>query len=219
MTGPINLVLYLIFIVPAMLVGFVFARRKMFVPFHKLTMTAITLTNWVLIVIFMSRQYARAVVPELPDGLRELTYLLPTLHLLIGGIAQLVATYLVIRMWIERTPIEKRVPRQLLLRRIKPVMCTTLALWLITAALGLSIYLVWYVTPVDAGADSAPATATEETAPTGETLETPVVTEEAAPAAATSTPGTMPESPTATEPPEPEATEEPVPATTEEAGG
>jgi len=90
--------------------------------------------------------------------------------------AQGLATYLVIRMWLENV-----LPAFLLVKNIKRTMRLTLSLWLVTAALGVFTYIVWYVAPVNAlptgPADpgiNAPA-ATEEVQPA--TLG-PVVTEE-----------------------------------------
>jgi hypothetical protein len=43
------LVAYVFLLIPLMLIGFGFARRKLFVPHHKLVMTIITIANWFLI--------------------------------------------------------------------------------------------------------------------------------------------------------------------------
>src|SRR5260221_12794812 len=98
-TSDLVLLAYIFLIVPAMLVGFVFARRKMFEPYHKLTMTTITIVNWLLIIFVMLVTYRRDVLPSIPQNLNQPSGLIPTLHLIPGLIAQLLATYLVIRMW------------------------------------------------------------------------------------------------------------------------
>ena|SRR5258708_10596158 len=129
---------YVVFIVPAMLVGFVFARRKMFVPYHKFTMTTITIVNWLLILFVMQVSYRTYVLPEIPKNLGLLNILIPTLHLIPGLIAQLLATYLVIRMWFE-----KQLPDWFKVKNIKVVMRTTLALWLLTFILGIGNWLLF----------------------------------------------------------------------------
>jgi|GEM_PF-3745850 len=157
--SDLTLLAYIILLVPLMLIGFVFARRKMFVPYHKLTMTTVMIVNWVLIAFVMAVSYSQAVAPELPEGLNRAFILLPTIHLITGGIAQILATILVIRMWFEHV-----LPPALKFEPIKPPMRWTLALWLITAGLGVAIYLVWY-TPVGAAMGNQevmPPVATED---------------------------------------------------------
>lgn len=188
-----TLLLYLFVLTPLMLLGFYFARRKMFFPHHKLTMTAVVILNWVLILVVMAGSYSSGVLPGLPASLSDIRILLPTIHLLTGAIAQLTATYLVILMWTERTPYEKLLPFRI--KNIKTPMRVTLTLWLLTVLLGFGIYGTWY------------GGSTQQSAPE------PAVTEEA-PAEATE----APVEPQATE--EAAATEPaPDPAATEEAGG
>src|SRR5258708_38652789 len=123
---------YVVLIVPAVLVGFIFARRKMFEPYHKFTMTTITIVNWLLIIFVMFVSYRDYVLPEIPKNLGQLNILIPTLHLIPGLLAQLLATYLVIRMWFER-----QLPDWFKVKNIKLVMRTTLALWLLTFIIGI----------------------------------------------------------------------------------
>jgi uncharacterized membrane protein YozB (DUF420 family) len=194
--ADLTLLAYLLLIVPGMLAGFIFARRGRYVPHHKLMMTAVTLFNWVLIVFLMAVSYRDGVAPEVPQGLGRLPILVPSVHLVLGAAAQLLATYLVLRMWLEN-----RLPRWLLLRRFKHVMRLTLALWLVTAAFGTLTYTVWYLLPEDV-AEAAPAP--ESTVTPDSNIQSPVVTEEAAP-------DDPPAAPVVTEEPAP-------PVTTEEPG-
>jgi uncharacterized membrane protein YozB (DUF420 family) len=158
LSRDLTLVAYILLLVPSMLVGYVFARRKMFVPHHKLMMTGIMLLNWVLIAFVMVVSYRGAVAPEVPERLNEAFYLLPTVHLITGGLAQLLATYLVFRMWFEKV-----LPQWVMVRNIKFYMRLTLVLWLTTAALGAGIYFLWYVEPAQAGGETGIApVATEE---------------------------------------------------------
>ena len=55
--ADVTLLAYLLLIIPAMIVGFVFARRGMHRPHHKWTMTAITIVNWILIIFLMLAAY------------------------------------------------------------------------------------------------------------------------------------------------------------------
>ena len=137
--SPSDLVLliYIVFLVPAMLVGFSFARRRLFIPQHRAIMTGITIINWILIFTLMLVTYRRDVAPQLPDHLTALNVLIPSIHLITGLIAQLLATYLVIRMWFTY-----ELPNWFKIVNIKTPMRITLGLWLATAVLGV---LTWAV--------------------------------------------------------------------------
>ena len=176
-----TLLAYLFIFLPAILAGFYFARRRLFNPHHKYIMTGVVIANWVLILAVMVGSYSQYVAPSLGDRLGETSVWLPTLHLITGGIAQLLGSYLVILMWTENTRFERILP--LRIRNIKTPMRATLVLWTATIALGLALYLTWYSRPALADNDIAPA-ATEEAPDATEeapdaTEEAPVATEEA----------------------------------------
>jgi uncharacterized membrane protein YozB (DUF420 family) len=184
--SQITLLGYIVILVPVMLVGFIFARRKKFRPHHKWVMTLVTLANWALILLHMSLSYSAFVAPASEGGplgnpVGDPANLIPTIHLVTGGLAQILATYLVILMWTERTRFAWVLPKALQIRNIKPFMRTTLALWLVTAALGAVIYLTWYPPSAAATGQVTPVPteeATQErTPPTGATDEaSPVAT-------------------------------------------
>ena len=144
-TSDLVLLAYVFLLLPGMIIGFFFARRKMFVPYHKLTMTGVTLVNWVLIAFVMVVSYSNYIAPYVPDNFSDIRALVATIHLLSGAIAQGLATYLVILMWTERTRFEGLLPSALRIRRIKTPMRLTLALWITTVVLGVGIYFTWYV--------------------------------------------------------------------------
>lgn len=162
--ADLTLIAYLAIIIPAILIGFFFARRKWFEPHHKLTMTAVTLVNWGFIGFVMAVSYVDSVSPNVPESLGEDFIFVPTIHLLVGLTAQLIASYLVIRMWFE-----KQLPDWFKVENIKRYMRITMGLWLLTAALGLALYVVWY-SPEDTTAQDAPPPASTEEA-TSETLD------------------------------------------------
>lgn len=164
LTKDLVLLAYVFLLLPAMVVGFIFARRKMFVPYHKLTMTAITLINWVIIAFVMAVSYASSIAPYIPENLSDLRAVIATIHLTTGALAQGIATYLVILMWTERTRFERLMPAMIRIRRIKTPMRLTLALWMTTVILGIGIYFTWYVSGENSGA-AVPPGATEEAVP------------------------------------------------------
>jgi uncharacterized membrane protein YozB (DUF420 family) len=210
--ADITVIAYLVLIIPAMIAGLVFARRKMHRPHHKWTMTTIAIVNWIVIVFLMLVAYRFDVAPNIttqPDNTR---YLLPTIHALFGLPAQLLATFLVLRMFREDSQVARAKARgetnmsKYWFKYAKPVMRLTLTLWLITAVLGVVSYLIRYeLVPAYTldGKIAAPAATPEILAP----LETPeigapVETSEA------SAPAETPEVPVATEELQPGETQE-----------
>jgi hypothetical protein len=140
-SSTLVLLAYIFVLAPGMLLGFYFARTKRFSPQHKLTMTGITVLNWILIIALMIVSYSNFVLPAFSRLTSDVFVWLPTLHLLTGTIAQLLATYLVLLMWTEKTSFERIVVYRI--KNIKTPMRLTLALWLITILLGVGIYLTW----------------------------------------------------------------------------
>lgn len=182
-TQDLTLLAYIFLLIPSMFIGYGYARRLKFIR-HKYVMTAITLFNWAIILYLMAVSYSYVVVPTVSKNLSQFAASIPTFHLLTGLSAQILATVSLIRMWFER-----RLPKSLRYEPIKPQMILTLILWLITAALGILIYLNWYgipfqSKPADTGgrpavvgteeATKPPQAATEESTKTG-----PVGTDEA----------------------------------------
>lgn len=161
--ADLTLVAYIFLLIPLMVIGFAFAVRKKFVPNHQVTMTAVLIFNWGLILFIMAASFDSSVRPNVPDGLDERLYVLPFIHFLFGFAAQVLGTYLVIRMWFE-----DELPAFLKIKKIKTPMRLTLAFWLVAATLGIATYVTWY----DVGGSSADS---DEIAPDA----TPEITPEA----------------------------------------
>ena len=159
--ADITLIAYILLIAPVMIIGFVFARRKMFIPHHKYAMTAVVIVNWVLILLVMQISYRNGVAPYTDQAGNEPSILIPMIHLLSGGIAQILATWLVIMMWTENTGAAGILPNFLRTTNIKPWMRLTLALWLLTVVLGIGIYFTWY-TPSASPSDLQEPVSTQE---------------------------------------------------------
>lgn len=213
--ADITLIVYILLIVPGMLVGFVFARRRLHRPHHKYTMTIITVVNWLLILFLMVGAYVFDVADNIGQQPGNARYLLPAIHALLGLPAQLLATYILFRMFREDAQVaaaKKRGETELSkywFKNAKAFMRLSLALWLATAVLGIGNYIVRYeVIPAFnlGGAPAAPIATEETTALPPE----PVETEEAT---------ALPPEPAVTQDvPAPAETVEP-PAATEDASG
>src|SRR5262245_8211463 len=105
--ADITLLAYVLLLVPGMIVGLVFARRKMHRPHHKYTMTAILVINWLLIIFLMVAAYSYDVAPNIGAKPGNGRYLLPTIHAVLGLSAQALGTYVVYRMFKEDADVAK----------------------------------------------------------------------------------------------------------------
>lgn len=196
--ADLNLLAYILILLPLMAVGYFYARKKMFEPQHKLAMTTITGLNWVLIGIVMISSFTDSVAPNVSSDFDQDFIYVPTIHAIVGLGAQLLATYLVARMWLENV-----LPESLLVKNIKLYMRITLGAWVFTAAFGILLYFTWYSDVDASGGDGAPVV-TEEPAEPG--LGEPAQTEE--PTSGDNQP-TATEAPTNADNGQPAGTEEP----------
>jgi uncharacterized membrane protein YozB (DUF420 family) len=184
--ADITLLAYILLIVPAILAGFFLARAGKHRPAHKWVMIIITLVNWVLIIFLMFAAYVTDVGPNLGSQFANPRYLFPAVHGLLGALAQLLATYIVVRMIWEDAQVSRAKKRgetdlrKYWFKGAKGIMRFTLLLWLITASLGIISYLVRYNVVTLASNVPAPV-ATQEVAPPASTeaIPLPAVTEEA----------------------------------------
>lgn len=198
--ADVTLVAYLLLIIPAMVVGFMFARRGKHRPHHKWVMTTITIINWILVVFLMFAAYRFDVAENIAGQPTNTRYLLPTIHALFGIPAQLLATFIILRMFREDSQVARAKRRgesdtsRYWFRRAKPVMRLTLALWLVTALLGVVSYLTRYdVIPAYALSVQVIAPmATEEVATPTETPDVPAPAATADPPMATEEPALAP---------------------------
>ncbi len=218
--ADLTLLAYILLIVPGILAGFVFARRKLHRPHHQIVMIAITVVNWLLIIFLMVTAYRFDVISNISSAPSNPRYLMPTIHGVLGLVAQVLATYVVIRMIMEDINVARAKRRgeknlsQYWFKGAKPFMWVILILWLVTALLGILSYAIRYeLISIPGLSGNVPApVATEE-------VEAPVMTEEAPIDEPVTTPETTPESTpeiSSTEAAEPVATPEITPEFTPE---
>src|SRR2546423_8504299 len=142
----------------ALLVGMMLARRKRFEA-HKRCQATVVLLNLLMIFLVMAPSYHRSVEPQMPGGLRDVYYLLPFIHTVLGTITEMLGLYIIL------VAATNWLPRRLKFDPYRPWMRTCLTLWWVVILLGIGIYYVWYIK----GA-SKPATAPQMAAssPTAE---------------------------------------------------
>jgi hypothetical protein len=161
--ADLTLIAYIAILIPAMLIGYSYARRGKHRPEHRWVMTGVTIANWLLIAFLMIAAYRFDVADNISRQPGNLRYLLPTIHGILGLPAQLFATLIVGRMLIEDRAIaaaKRRGETQMrpyFWKIAKPMMQVTLALWLATSALGIASYVIRYnviQTPLALGGDA-----------------------------------------------------------------
>ncbi len=93
--------------------------------------------NLLVIASIMLPSFWREVVPGLPCRLGNSYYFVPTLHATLGGMAQLLGLYIVLRAGTNL------LPRALCFQNYKLWMRTELVLWWVVILLGIATYYVW----------------------------------------------------------------------------
>lgn len=208
--ADVTVVAYVFLLLPAMIMGGALAVNKQFVPYHQLFMSFIVIVNWGLIAFTMYSSFDYVATSDtVPDTFSY--QVLPFLHAGLGITAQVFATILMLRMWLESS-----LPKGLRFR-VKTLMRLTLLLWLTTAVLGIAMYILWYDVNGDSGSadDAIPAVTPEATEEADDTTPEPAVTPEVTEEAPDTAPEATEAAPVATE----DAGEDdtPEPAETEEA--
>lgn len=178
--ADLTLLAYILLILPGMILGFIFARQGYHRPRHKGLMIGITVANWLLIIFLMMATFMFDVAPNVAEQPTNPRYTIPSVHALLGLPAQILATYIVVRMLIEDYQVgqarqrgEKDVSKYWF-KAAKPVMRLTLLLWILTASLGIITYLTRYNVIVLPGTSVAdPIQTPESVPPPTETEEVP----------------------------------------------
>lgn len=121
----------------ALLAGMFLARGKRYRA-HALCQSAVVLLNLVPIASYMWPVFRRGVLPGIPASLGDPFYALPAAHAVLGGAAELLGIYVILRAGTDLLPAALR------FRNYKLWMRSTLLLWWLVIGLGLTTYWVWY---------------------------------------------------------------------------
>ena len=171
--ADLSLLAYILLIVPGMIVGYVFARQGKHRPHHQYAMIIVTVINWLLIFFLMIVAYRFDVIANITEQPGNARYLMPTIHGILGLVAQVLATYIIYRMFREDSQVarakargeSKEQLRKYWFLNAKPFMRVTLLLWLATSLLGIFNYLIRYEVLPTFGAGSVVPVVTEEAVP------------------------------------------------------
>lgn len=139
-TAPIaaDLVAFVEIAMAVVLVLGAFVVRTGRVRLHRLLQSSVIFVNIPIVLAWMIPHYLTSVLPDLPGELGEPYYLVPTLMLALGAIAEGLGITIVL---VAGTNL---VPERWRFRRYRLWMRTELVLWWAVVVLGLSTYLVWY---------------------------------------------------------------------------
>jgi uncharacterized membrane protein YozB (DUF420 family) len=121
-----------------LLLAGMFVVRRGHVRLHKYIQSSMVLVNIPVVLAWMVPQYLRYVLPGLPGEIAEPYYLLPTIALFAGALAEGLGIYILLAAGTGLIPERYR------FRRYKLWMRTELSLWWLVVVLGLLIYYVWY---------------------------------------------------------------------------
>ena len=128
----INLILQLVFYV-ALCLG-IMAQRKRKYHWHDRFQTPVVVLNLLFIGLIMIPS-ARFVAQEIPARLKQTFYLVPTVHMVLGTLSEVLAIYCLLSGF-------KILPRKIGVLRYW--MWTTFVLWTASVIFGVGIYFVWY---------------------------------------------------------------------------
>lgn len=122
-----------------------FVVRRGHVRLHRYLQSSVVLLNIPIVAVWMVPRYVSYVLPDIPSELAGAFYLLPTLGLVVGAVAEALGVYIILvaaTTW---------VPERFRFRRYKVWMRTELVLWWLVVVIGLGIYASWYLFPPAGG--------------------------------------------------------------------
>jgi uncharacterized membrane protein YozB (DUF420 family) len=126
--------------IAVLLLAGMFVVRAGHVRLHKYIQGSMILVNIPVVLTWMVPQYLAHVLPELGSELAQPYYLLPTIALVAGSLAEILGIYILLVAGTNLLPERYR------FRRYKLWMRTELGLWWTVVVIGLLTYYVWYAT-------------------------------------------------------------------------
>ena len=124
----------------ALLGGVFLARAKRYTA-HGICQAAVLILNIPMIALVMWPSLHTRVLPRVADHLWKRTYLIATVHGVLGAAAELLGLYILLVAGTEILPKSWRIQRWKLWMRIE------LILWWLVLLIGLKTYYVWYAAP------------------------------------------------------------------------
>jgi uncharacterized membrane protein YozB (DUF420 family) len=117
--------------------GFILARRRRYEA-HRWVQTSAVALSTGLVLWLMPLPYRDFVVPGIPGRLGEAFYWATSLHAAVGAVALTFGLFVALRG-------NRLVPKALRFENYKPFMRTAYGLYMAAIALGILVYLAWFV--------------------------------------------------------------------------
>jgi len=117
--------------------GFILARQKNFTA-HRWVQTIAVIINTLVVVISMVTSYVIYILPGIPAKLGEGDYAVTTIHSIIGAVSLLFGVFVAMRG-------NNLVPKGLRFNNYKPFMRSAYALYMLSTAGGVIIYIIVFV--------------------------------------------------------------------------
>jgi len=124
----------------ALLGGAFLARAKRYTA-HGICQAAVLILNLLMIALVMWPSLDSRVLPRLSSRFWKRTYLIATVHGVLGAIAEVLGLYILLVAGTDFLPRKWRFQRWKLWMRIE------LILWWVVLLLGFGIYYAWYIAP------------------------------------------------------------------------
>jgi len=119
-------------------IGVVFAVKGKY-DTHRWVQTVAVILNIIFVLWMMILPYRDFIAPGIPQQLNETFYWLTTLHAVVGAVAFILGTFVVLRA-------NGLMIKALQFNNYKLVMRISYALYMLTVLLGIGVYIVWFVT-------------------------------------------------------------------------
>jgi uncharacterized membrane protein YozB (DUF420 family) len=120
----------------ALIAGMFLPRRGSYRA-HAVCQGCVVLLNLVMVLWLMLPSFRWGVLPGLPESMAKPYYSVATLHAALGGIAELVGLYVLLRAGTNLLPTKLRFQNYRIWMRV------TLALWWAALPVGVATYYVW----------------------------------------------------------------------------
>lgn len=127
-----------------LLVGSHLAHRGR-IRLHMYVQSSMVLINIPVVLAWMVPHYLTFVLPDLPGGLGQPYYLVPTLMLVAGAAAEALGVYIIL---VAGTTL---IPERFRFRRYKLWMRSEVGLWWGVLIAGISTYYLWYLAGTGGG--------------------------------------------------------------------
>lgn len=118
-------------------IGFVLARRKLFVA-HRWVQTSAVILNTLVVLISMVTSYIIYILPGIPSKLAQGDYAVTSVHAITGTVALIFGVFVALRG-------NELLPQRMKFQNYKPFMRWAYALYMLATLGGILIYIIVFI--------------------------------------------------------------------------